>query len=723
MIKIGAIINIRCIFEIYDCNFDRQTLCKRNIYILLLYGISLVNIQEDDNIVSNTRNSYLAIFLFLLLGFQFLGTITVADYPFGTNVRINDDITEVIRETPSIAIDDLGNIYMVWTDYINGDPDIYYANSSDRGRTFSPSKRINDDGIGNIQLYPYITVDNVGNIYIAWQDGRNDLYDVYFTNSSNGGKTFSPNLLVDSAPMGESQEYPSLAVDDAGIIYIGWMDDEGTGDWNIYLANSTDGGVSFSLGKKVNDDISTTDQWISRIAAEGIGNVYVVWEDERTDIWGDVYFSKSTDGGDTFSPNKKVDDSPAGISIRNPEIALDDSKNIYITWTDNRSAGWNVIFTNSSDGGLNFSPNKIINDDGPGIFHNGPHIAAFGNGQINIVWDDIRSGSDFDIYYAESDDWGITFSPNYRVNDDIGNANQYGTDISLDKEGLAYIVWTDERVHFIDVYFASNLFAITEIEVFDITDTTATISWISNRPANSTVEYGFKGSYGFKADNNSKVTSHEMNLTNLEPGRLYHFQVISYNSLENYTRSGDFTFTTLFPINLEPGWNLISLPLNQTITAVNDVFQSIVSDYDAVQWFNATESMDPWKHHHISKPPFLNDLNDVNRTMGIWIHITNPLGTTLYVNGTAPEVGYINQITLRNGWNFVGYPSLIERIAPFNLPGSIDMVQWYNASSGIWESWDPGTYAPDNLNSMKPGQGFWIHNPGTATQWSLEYVN
>jgi hypothetical protein len=662
-------------------------------------------------------------FLLILLCFQIIGVAITADFPFGSNVRVNDDITEVIRETPEIAVDGTGNIYTVWTDYRNGDPDIYFASSSDRGKTFSPSIRINDDGAGNTQIHPDIAVDGSGNIYITWQDGRNDLYDVYFTNSSDGGITFSPNRVVDSAPFGESQEYPSVAVDDIGTIFIGWADDEGTGDWNIYCSNSTDGGQSFSSGVKVNDDITTADQKTARMTASGNGEVFIVWEDERNEIWRDVYFAKSVDGGNSFLPNVRVDDTLLGISVRDPEIAIDNSQNIYVTWTDNRNSDFDVIFTNSTDGGLSFSPNKKVNDDLPGNFHNNPHIAAFGNGEVKIVWDDNRVGPDFDIYFAKSINWGINFSSNIKVNDDIGNADQFGTDIALDANGYSYIIWTDQRERFIDVYSANDVFAITDIEVRNITDTTATISWLSNRPANSTVEYGFSDSYGSNKKEFLRITNHEINLTSLEAGRLYHFRVVSYNSLENYSVSHDLTFTTKFPIFLEPGWNMISVPLNQTDMNVSQVFESIEGDYDAVQWYDVTNPMDHWKHNHIIKSPMLNDLNEVNRSKGLWIHVTNPLGTTLYVDGIAPEVGYVNQVILNPGWNLVGYPSLIERIPPFSLPIEVNIVQWYNASSGLWESWDPGSISPDNLPLMRPGQGFWVHTTGPTTPWLLEYVN
>ena len=87
------------------------------------------------------------------------------------------------------------------------------------------------------------------------------------------------------------------------------------------------------------------------------------------------------------------------------------------------------------------------------------------------------------------------------------------------------------------------------------------------------------------------------------------------------------------------------------------------------------------------------------------------------------KIGYVNQITLQEGWNHVGYPSLITRNPPFDLPVDVDMVMWYNASSGIWERWDFGSESPDNLIEVRPGQGLLIHYTGAPTAWYLEYVN
>jgi hypothetical protein len=274
-------------------------------------------------------------------------------------------------------------------------------------------------------------------------------------------------------------------------------------------------------------------------------------------------------------------------------------------------------------------------------------------------------------------------------------------------------------------YDSKVLLLVSDVQAGDITDTGATITWKTNYLSNSTVEYGLTTAYGSVVEYSSNVTQHSVDLTGLKPGRLYHFRISSYFNSTIYNISSDFTFTTKFPMDLEPGWNMISVPLNQTDTSLDKVLENLSGDFDAVYRYDVNDPIDHWKLDHTGKPLSMNDLSDVSRHMGIWVHITNPSGTTFYVNGTAPEVGYLNQITLFKGWNFVGYPSLIERdVLSFGLPAGVDVVQWYNASSYMWESWDPGTYYdPDTFTLMKPGQGLWIHYSGITDVWSLEYVN
>ena len=82
------------------------------------------------------------------------------------------------------------------------------------------------------------------------------------------------------------------------------------------------------------------------------------------------------------------------------------------------------------------------------------------------------------------------------------------------------------------------------IVVSNITASTATISWTTNAPSNTTVNYGLTTSYGGTATNAASVTSHTITLTGLTPVKTYHFRCNSINPYGSST-TGDLTFTTI----------------------------------------------------------------------------------------------------------------------------------------------------------------------------------
>jgi hypothetical protein len=100
---------------------------------------------------------------------------------------------------------------------------------------------------------------------------------------------------------------------------------------------------------------------------------------------------------------------------------------------------------------------------------------------------------------------------------------------------------------------------ISSVLASGITVSSATISWATDEPATSQVEYGLTASYGRSSSPGpALVTAHGVTLTGLDPETLYHFRVISEDASENVATSGDFTFTTLEeeppPSNLVAWW-------------------------------------------------------------------------------------------------------------------------------------------------------------------------
>ncbi len=162
------------------------------------------------------------------------------------------------------------------------------------------------------------------------------------------------------------------------------------------------------------------------------------------------------------------------------------------------------------------------------------------------------------------------------------------------------------------------------------------------------------------------------------------------------------------PVNLLEGWNLISLPKIQSDTNVNSVLSSISGDYKAVQSFDTADSNDPWKHYNPQKPMELNDLSDLDHTMGIWIYVTQPGGTTLSVFGDNFTLG--QSIVIRLGWNLVGYPSLTNRLRDTALNNTASDVDWVGYFDAVTDRFVPLTGSDD----MKVGRGYWIHSTNPA---------
>src|SRR5712692_7538272 len=120
---------------------------------------------------------------------------------FGPNVQI--DVPPVYRASffgpsPSIAAGTDGVVYLAfagWSGSTTGD-DVYFTKSSDGGRSWSTPIRVNDDAGGAAQAEPSLALDPPNDICIAWTAARSGNDDVYFSKSITGGLSFAANLRL-----------------------------------------------------------------------------------------------------------------------------------------------------------------------------------------------------------------------------------------------------------------------------------------------------------------------------------------------------------------------------------------------------------------------------------------------------------------------------------------------------------------------------------------------
>ena len=140
-----------------------------------------------------------------------------------------------------------------------------------------------------------------------------------------------------------------------------------------------------------------------------------------------VYLQSSSDKGLSFSAPVKVNTKPEKIIAKGenrPKIKFDAQNNVYVTWalsTGKRHVG-HIRFSRSNDGGLSFSEPVTLNDDGKEIGHSFDSLLVGKRGEVFVVWIDSRdnvaakaAGQSFDgssLYYTVSKDGGKTFSKN-----------------------------------------------------------------------------------------------------------------------------------------------------------------------------------------------------------------------------------------------------------------------------------------------------------------------
>jgi hypothetical protein len=168
----------------------------------------------------------------------------------------------------SAAIDKDGRLWAVTKEVVDGNQFVVLQSSTDLGKTWSPGKKIQqapEPVAANGQAYPKIAFGNQGEIYIAYTKpiARPHIGDIRFVRSLDGGQTFTEPVTVHANREVITHSFESMIVDQAGRIYIAWIDGRGAQQAKaqgekysgsaVYYAVSNDGGMTFNGDYKVAD--------------------------------------------------------------------------------------------------------------------------------------------------------------------------------------------------------------------------------------------------------------------------------------------------------------------------------------------------------------------------------------------------------------------------------------------------------------------------------------
>jgi len=263
-----------------------------------------------------------------------------------------------------------------------------------------------------------------GNIYAAWNAAFTTCSPGFFTRSTDGGNHYENCLVVDGYPY-----WGTMAVGNSGELYIGGA----SGMENTLV-------VARSLNARDRDSLTT-------------------WHAVMVPIGG--------------TPSGWSGVNPGGL-LGQVNIDVDCSSgpgrgNVYVLASVVRSSigdPCDVMFTRSTDGGINWSPPVRVNDD-PSITKSQwfGTMSVAPNGRIDAIWLDTRDappGSDSSaLYYSFSTDQGMTWSVNEKMSSSFDehkgypNQNKMGDyfDMVSDNSG-AHLAWANTLNGEQDVYYS-----------------------------------------------------------------------------------------------------------------------------------------------------------------------------------------------------------------------------------------------------------------------------
>ena len=179
------------------------------------------------------------------------------------------------------------------------------------------------------------------------------------------------------------------------------------------------------------------------------GTLWAVWTNNDS-----IYVQSSADKGNSFTSPVLVNTKPETVAAENesrPKIKVDAKGNIYLTWvlTLDKKRSTYVRFSRSTDGGKSFTTPVTVNDDLQVIRHRFDSLAVGKNGEIFVAWLDAReteaakkAGKEvkgLSLYYSTSTDGGKHFAANKSITDHVCECCRLDTAIAPDNTPV--VVW------------------------------------------------------------------------------------------------------------------------------------------------------------------------------------------------------------------------------------------------------------------------------------------
>lgn len=341
------------------------------------------------------------------------------------------------------------NVKLAWSRFsLSGTPHSVIALSDNAGSSFGDAIAIDSGAPAAGRTWVALDDDSEADLAAAWGD-RNFVYgadmDIASASSSNGGESWSAETMhsdqyyesvESSAPaLGITQDYLHLVYWDAGEV-----SDNGNNahsdDGDILHRRSDDNGQTWSNPQVVSYDgtelIYTprgSYQYQPQLAGSGV-YLYAVWLDRDPDSnYYVVKLARSIDQGSSWDEPLTLSD--GYVYSYKPTVTADGAK-VHVGYQEN----YKILVRSSYDYGVIWDSASVLSE---GTSNYSPSIGTSG-GRVHVAWESYYN-SDYEIFYAKSDDGGRNWEEAVQLTNSTSQSGMYAC-LAADESGV-YVAWRD----------------------------------------------------------------------------------------------------------------------------------------------------------------------------------------------------------------------------------------------------------------------------------------
>ena len=327
-------------------------------------------------------------------------------------------------------------LHVVWMDYRDGNFEVYYKRSTDRGIYWGADIRLTNDSASS--NYPSLAISGLV-VHAVWENNLYGNYQIFYKRSTNAGLSWDVDQQLTNYSL--TEEFPSVSASGTNV-HIAW-NDKRDGNYEIYYKHSTDNGINWS------EDIRLTNNSLNSEYASisAFGQVVcVVWQ-ERSSVDTEIYYKRSTDRGLSWGADLRLSSNNVYTS-KTPSISVSDMY-VIVVWEDHRDGNEEIYYRLSTDEGLNWGADNRLTSNNytsttPSVLVSGP--------SIHLTWDDNRDGNK-EIYYKCSTDWGLSWGEDIRLTSN--SSYSYFPSIAISGP-FVQVVWNDSRDGNPEIYGKRN---------------------------------------------------------------------------------------------------------------------------------------------------------------------------------------------------------------------------------------------------------------------------